>query len=143
MKTAIRLVAAVFLAASVSAHAADPERTIDMTAVLHDENGRVMKDFTEQQGPADTTCEKCAPLTIGRAIDHTLKAVFPDEQGLSREQLWTRALLGDSVKNNKAAKLTVKEIEVIERELIKGYNGDVMKQIIPMLDPNRKPPELQ
>jgi len=136
----------LFLAVSVFLFAlpalADDQRAVDMTAVLHDGNGRVLKDFSEQ-AQGDQACEKCPALTVGRAVDHALKARFPDEQNLPGEQSWARALLGDRVKADKAARLTLKEAETIERLVMKAYTGEVIAQIVPMLDPNRKPPELQ
>jgi hypothetical protein len=140
-KLILAFAAAVLLASPV-VRAAEDIRTVDMTVPLLDEAGKPLKD-SSQATTEDPKCNKCGGFTLGIAIDHALKVRYADEQNLPGEQNWARALLGDRIKSDKAAKLTVKEADTIERLVMKAYQGPLIAQIVPKIDPNRKVPELQ
>jgi hypothetical protein len=123
------------------ARAADG-RSVDMTAVLHDESGRPARDVLARL-PGDADCAHCPVLTLGRAAAHALFAAFPDERELPADQKWARAVLAARIENDTAARLDAEEIAVIKRLLGKAYGGVVLMQAYPLLDPNARPPAVK
>ena len=120
---------------------ADNSHVVDMTKPLVDEKGKAIPDATQAEKD-DPSCAHCPVFTVGAAIARALNTQFPDEQ-ISGDQKWSRAVLADRIKNDKRAQLTVKEAQVIETVIGKAYSGLVIKQIVPLIDPNHKPPEIQ
>jgi hypothetical protein len=127
---------------SIAACAAGDQLTVDMTQPLLDEKGKPAKDVAEIT-PADPTCSKCAVLTRGVAIARALDASFDDERNLPADRKWARGLLGARIIHDSAAKITVGEAKEIELVIGKAYGPQVIMQIIPLIDPNKKPAELQ
>lgn len=123
------------------AFAQEVAKTVNMETPVRDDKGAVAKDMTFATKD-DMTCTKCPVLTVGTVISRALNASFPDEANLPGDQKWARSVLAQRLKDDKAAKLTAKEAELIERLVGKGYGGDVIRQIMPLIDPNKKPPEL-
>ena len=140
MKFAAVLALSVTLA-GLSAAAAPPGHTIDMTMVLQDEAGKPAKDTLVSEAKGDRDCANCPNLTLGAAVAHSLFATYPDERELSGEDKWARARLAQRVKEDKAAALTANEVTLIKRLLAKAYGPIVLLQAYPVLDPNAKPPE--
>jgi hypothetical protein len=120
---------------------ADPV-IIDMTTVILDEKDKPIKDVIDKD-PADTNCVKCLDLTVGHAIAHALFFVAADESGVTAEQKWSWAVLAERVRDDKAATLTAPQAALIEKRLGKLYGGLVMLRVMPMIEPNRKPPEIE
>lgn len=133
------------IALVVSAHIAfgadANQRTIDMTVPMHEEDGSVSKHL-EHATKDDTKCEKCEPITLGFVIAHALNLQFQDEQNLPGEQKWARSLLGERIKDDKAAVLSAPETALIERVVEKAYPGYYIRQIIPLIDPNHPIPKI-
>ncbi len=116
--------------------------TIDMTVVLSDQDGKPIEDqFTRPEGDKD--CSHCKPLTLGSAVAHSLFFVGADERDVTPEQKWAWAILADKVRNDKSTALTAAESDLIVRRLGKIYGGIVLMRAIPIIDPNRKPPEIR
>lgn len=136
--------ALMLLLAPIAAIAADPvtPRSIDMTVIINDETGKPLKDAS-QLTKDDPDCSKCAALTLGHAAAHALFAIFPDEQNLDGMQRWGRGVLAEKIKDNPAAELTTEDVTVIKRLIGRFYNGVVLLQAYPVLDPNMTPPKLQ
>jgi hypothetical protein len=124
------------------AFAQEAAKTINMETSIKDDKGVPVKDlaFVTKDDPS---CAHCPVLTVGTVISRALNAVFADEPNLPGDQKWARSLLAQRLKDDKVAKLTAKEAELIERLVGKGYSGDVIRQIMPLIDPNKKPPDLQ
>jgi hypothetical protein len=131
----------VLLALSVSACAAGDQLTVDMTQPLLDEKGKPAKDVAEAT-PQDPTCSKCSVLTRGVAIARALDASFDDERNLAPERKWARGVLGARIIHDSAAKITIGEAKEIELVVGKAYGPQVIMQIMPLIDPNKKPAEL-
>ena len=121
---------------------ADESRTVNMQTTIKDEKGKPAKDFAYVT-KEDPTCANCSLLTVGVVIARALNATFPDERDLSGEQKWARSVLADRLKDNKAATLTVKEADLIEKLVGKAFGGETIKQVVPLIDPNKKTPEIQ
>ena len=126
------------------AFAGDP---IDMTAPLSDWDGKPMKDAL-QATIEDQTCTKCDDLTLGMAVTHAMLMVLRDDTGIDGAQRWQWQEIVRRVHKDKAAQLTAKEQAVIGDRLLKVYanlpNGAVViGAAMPLIDPNRKPPELK
>jgi hypothetical protein len=96
-----------------------------------------------QNRPQDVTCRACSIFTVGTAISRALNSVFQDEQQLAGDQKWARSILADRVKTDKSARLTAAETDLIQKLVGKAYGGQIIKQIIPLIDPNHKPPEIK
>lgn len=131
-----------FLALSSSVFAEDVKQfKIDMTTPLRNENGTPMKNG-EQATKDDPACEKCETATLGYAVSHALNLPFRDESDLPGEQKWARSLLADRIKDSKTAVLSAPETALIEKLIGKAYPGFVIKQIIPLIDPNHPAPKI-
>lgn len=127
---------------------ADEARTVDMTTPIKDEKGKSTKDLAEQAGKDDITCAACPVFTVGRAISHALNMLRMDGKDVSGEEVsgdqkWSRNILAERIRDSKSATLTVKEAALIEKLIGKAYPGEVIKQVIPLIDPNKKVPEIQ
>lgn len=114
---------------------------VDMTKPLLDEKGKPIADATQAEKD-DPGCAHCPVFTVGAAISRALNTQFPDEQ-ITGDQKWSRSVLADRIKADKHATLTLKEAQLIETVVGKAYSGLVIKQIVPLIDPNHKPPEIQ
>jgi hypothetical protein len=124
------------------AYAQDKPRTVDMTTILHDDAGKPIDDqFTKSEGDKD--CSHCKPLTLGNAVAHALFFVGGDEKDVTPEQKWSWATFADKVRNEKQAALTAAEADLVVKRLGKMYGGIVLMRAIPLIDPNRKPPEIK
>jgi hypothetical protein len=130
------------LIAMTSVAVAEVAPTIDMTKVILDERHKPIKDALDRD-PSDVNCDKCPELTIGSAVAHALFYVEADEKDISSEQKWAWAALAERIRDNKAATLTNGQLNVIEKRLGKLYGGIVLLRVMPVLDPNRKPPEVE
>ena len=128
--------------ASVPTAKPAPPAGIDMTTVLHDENGKPGVDFFGRTLKPGETCPDCALLTLGRAAAHALMAQLAgDEKDF--EQKWARAVLAERIKDDPHASLTAAETATIEKRLGEVYGGLVLYQAFPLLDPNRQPPPVK
>jgi len=142
LEVAIFVVAMWCQAHADEAKPAPPARTIDMTAVLHDERGGPLKDpYTVAKD--DPACAKCVDMTVGVAISHALLASLDEDRSLPWEQKWAFGLLAERVRANPAATLTAAETVKIEDRIGKVFSPIVIVQIVQMLEPGRKPPEVQ
>lgn len=122
--------------------ATEPTPAINMTKPLMDEKGKPLINGFEAT-PTDPKCDKCPVLTIGSAISHALNGQYDDERGLDGGQKWARSALAERIAGQKDAHLTAKEADTIEKLVERAYGGLVIKQIVPLIDPNKKVPELQ
>ncbi len=139
----MKRIALIMLFLPMSAYAADPPRTIDMTTVLVTDRGGPMKDPSDRT-EEDKECAKCGFLTVGHAIAAALGGSYEDEKALSFQQRFDRAALAKEIKDNKAATLTAPEIALIEKLIAKaGFFPSAVYQIGPLLDPNIKAGEVQ
>ena len=116
--------------------------SVDMTAVLRDENGKPGRDYFGQQLKPGETCADCPPLTLGRAAAHALMAQLAGDDK-DFEQKWARAVLAERIKEDPHASLTAAETATIEKRLGEVYGGLVLYQAFPLLDPNRQPPPVK
>lgn len=114
---------------------------IDMTRVLMSD-GKPIPDsiFMSKDDP---DCVHCPVLTLGHAAEHALFAGYPDERDLPGEQKWSRGVLGERIKDDRAATPTVDEISLIKKLMGKLYGVAVVKEAYPLLDPNAAPPTLK
>jgi hypothetical protein len=134
--------AAMLCAIALTVQAADVAPKADMTKPILDNKGQPIKDAFEAT-PNDPTCKMCPILTIGAAISHALSANFADEASLSGDQKWARSLLGNRLRDETDAHLTAKEVAVIEKVVGKAFGGQIIAQIVPLIDPNHKEPEVE
>ncbi len=109
-------------------------RTIDMTVVLLDQNGKPIPDATKVT-PEDPSCSKCPPLTLGTAVATALLADHKEEATLSSIDKAKRATLALRLLDNKTAMLTAKETADIIR-LLNVWGSIVVVRVVPALDPN-------
>ena len=97
-------------------------RTIDMTVVLHQPDGKPIN------GPDGK------PETIGNLISQVLMQL-PDKQA-TIQQLMERAELAKRIESNPKAVLTAAETTLIEKLVIEGFGTPlIVSQIIPLIDP--------
>lgn len=135
-----RFVSALVLLFATSA-LSDP-LVVDMTTVLTDQDGKVIPDqFTKETD--DPTCAKCAPLTLGNAVAHALFFVSSDEKDVTPEQKWAWSVFADRIRRDQHAALTAAESDLVYRRLGKMYGGIILMRAMPLIDPNRKPPEIK
>lgn len=139
MRTIILI--SILLYSSTSIAAQSTVTTIDMTVSLHEEDGSISKHL-EEKTTDDPKCNKCSPITLGFAICHALNLQFLDEATLTGERKWARSALGARIEKDKAASLTVQEISEIEKVINKAYPGNYIRQIIPIIDPNKPTPKI-
>jgi hypothetical protein len=133
--------AALVLAAFARAEEPKPW-TVDMTTVLTDENGAIVKD--EWLRPRDEKdCSKCPDLTLGAAVAHALFYVSPDEHEVTGEQKWAWSALAVRIKSDSAAKLTHAEAALIYQRLGRLYSGIVLLRAMPLIDPNLDVPKIK
>lgn len=124
------------------------KRTIDMTHVMLDEQGKPAPDimFKEPVSPGtpdpDPACSKCPRLTLGHAIAHALFATFPQNPA-TPDQKWARAVLAERIKDDPHAALTAEEVTVIKKQMGEAYGGILLVQAFPMIDPNAKVPDIK
>lgn len=139
----------LFALIAIPAYAAEESTkfAVDMTAALSDWDGKPIKDaFTAAQD--DPACAKCDDLTLGSAITHAMLIALRGDESIDAGQRWAWQEIVRRIHKNKAAQLTGKEQAVIGDRLIKVYanipNGSiVIGAVMPLIDPNRKPPELK
>ena len=122
-------------------HAEDAKSTVDMTTELKDQDNQPIKDEFERKGASD--CSKCPDLTLGSAAAHALFFVGPDEKDVTPEQKWAWSAWAMEIRKNKAVKLTAPESDLLYKRLGKLYGGIVLMRAMPLIDPNRKPPEIK
>lgn len=115
--------------------------TIDMQAILTDENDKPIVDQTGIQRVEDLA--GAPPLTLGRAVMHALFATLPEERDLPAEEKWARAALAMKVRDDPAVELTVEQVAKIKKLLGRLYGGLIIMRAFPLLDPNEKVPELK
>jgi hypothetical protein len=145
MRLTIALCVAMF---STAILADEPAKfAADMTTVLADWEGKPLKDAF-QQTPEDQACAKCDDLTLGMAVTHAMLLALRGDEGIDGAQRWAWQETVRRVHKDKAAQLTGKEQSVIGDRLIKVYanlpNGSVViGAAMPLIDPNRKAPELK
>lgn len=139
---------------SFAANAQDAPKswTVDMTTVLVDDNNEPIKDqFDHKYGlddrgqskDIDPTCAKCRDLTLGNAIAHSLFIVGSDEKDVTPEQKWAWSVYAEQIRNDKAASIDHVHGDLIYRRLGKMYSGLVLMRAMPLIDPNRKVPEIK
>lgn len=116
-------------------------RTVDMTKPILDEKGKPVTDMAEAT-KENPTCKGCPVFTVGTAISRALNGTYQGEN-IAGDQKWARSILAARIKDDSSAKLTAKEVTLIVTLVEKAWPGDVIKQIIPLIDPNQKAPELQ
>ena len=136
-----RFLLLVYLFSSISAHAADPARPIDMTQVLVDADGKPIVD-PFQMTKDDPECLKCGHLTLGRAIEHALFAALPDDK-TPAEQKWARGVLAEKIKEDPHATLTAEELVVVKRVVGEVYSARLLVAMYPLLDPAAVPPSVK
>jgi hypothetical protein len=146
--------------ASIAAYADEP-RTVDMTTVLKDPDGKTMRDAVPLQkgNPICKGADSCivcvgdsspvpSPLscpatTVGTAIARALTLEFRDEPPLTGDQKWSRAEFASKIKGQKEAVIDEKSSVLIGRLVGKAYDGNIIGQIMPLILPKTKVPELQ
>lgn len=144
--------ALMFFAPAVAEDA--PKFSVDMTATLTDWDGRPIKDAfqaTQSNPPRpddDPACLKCDDLTLGTAIVRSMLLVLRGDEAIEGGQRWAWEDKAKAWRKDPAAKLTGREQTIIGDRLIKVYanlpNGSVViGAAMPLIDPNRKPPELK
>jgi hypothetical protein len=116
--------------------------TVDMTTVMLDDNGDPIKDQFDRK-PDDPSCSKCRDLTLGNAIAHSLFIVGQDERDVTPEQKWAWAAYAEQIRTDKAASIDHAHGDLIYRRLGKMYSGLVLMRAMPLIDPNRKVPEIK
>jgi len=138
----LRLLSAVCISVLFSFSAqAEPPRNVDMTTILTDENDQPIKDEFERRGALD--CSKCPDLTLGAAVTHALFFIGQDERDVTPEQKWAWAAWAMEIRKSNSVKLTNAEGDLLYKRLGKLYGGVVLMRAIPLIDPNRKPPEIK
>lgn len=137
----MRLLNATLAISLLSVTVQAQERTVDMTTVLMDQDGQPIKDEFERKGASD--CSLCPNLTLGMAAAHALFYISQDEKDVTPEQKWSYAVFAESIRKNKAAKLSAPESDLLYKRLGKLYGGIVLMRAMPLIDPNRKPPEIK
>ena len=135
-----RLLLAMLIVAA-PAMAQTKSQPIDMTVVLHDDNGRALKDPMDAT-PDDPKCAHCRDLTLGRAAAHALFGSYPDERSLSGDDKWARGLLAGRIRDAKKAELSAEEVTLLKKLIAEMYGPVVIVQAFPALDPNALPPKV-
>src|ERR1700722_16463418 len=135
---------AVMLYWPCAAHADELPKswTVDMTTVMTDQDGAPIKDQFARTAE-DPDCAKCKSLTLGEACAHALFYVGPDEKDVTAEQKWAWATFAERIRNDPKATLTAAEGDLIYRRLGKIFSGIVLMRAMPLIDPNRHPPEIK
>ena len=140
------------LAIFISGHvlAADAPKPVQVypATVLHDGNGKPIKDYTEANydptGKAPPDCSKCTDWTVGKQIykslgDHTAD---PQTKWGSTSEKWAVQLLADKFKGDGPVVLSPKDQTVIE-DAIKPLPGVIIEQLMPLVRPDLTPPEVK
>jgi hypothetical protein len=122
------------------AQTAPPPAPPALTTQLHLLNGQPVKDVGTQES-GDPDCAKCAPLTAGHAIANALLATVPGETTVDASQKWARYDLAMRIIKGPVT-LTAAEVTVIKKCLGNAYGPLIIGQIIPIIDPNAKAPEV-
>ena len=119
-----------------------PQRAIDMTAELHDEFGRAIKDPRDRAAD-DAKCDKCPPMTLGHFVSNILFNVPDSDDPHAKpnaEKMWARGILAMKIRDDKAAVLTADQITDIKALVARGAPTPLfIMQVFPLLDPNAKP----
>jgi len=149
-----RLLLAAFILALASNPAAAAEtppppalHVVDMAAVLRGIDGKPIKDAF-QQTAADQACEKCDDLTLAAAVTRVLLIRTKDDANMDPLQSWALQDLARRVNAPGPVTLNARERAVIVERLLKVYGGLNMQSIvlgaaIPLVDPERRVPELK
>jgi hypothetical protein len=141
------ILALTFCCLSIAAFA-EPPTSVDMTTPIMDQNGQSVPDMTDR-APDDKECNpqqraKCPPLTVGHLVSLALNGAYEDEKSLGWQQRFDRSALAKRIKDDKAAVLDSTETAAIERLLGKaGINGNMLYQVIEVIDPNAKAGKVQ
>lgn len=149
MRYVLALAAGLLL--TIPALAADPPgASIDLTKPLVTSSGKPMLDGSDEQA-GDPTCAHCPVMTVGRALRNILVTAWPQEQpdprtgtgGLTADQKWARWTLQTKLTSEQSVTLTSDEIDVLKRLLGYTPNIAIVGQLMPLLQPNARPPELK
>jgi hypothetical protein len=132
---------AVILSVFACSAYAEP-MVVDMTTVLIDQDGKVIKDQYVRDAD-DVNCDRCPPFTLGAACAHALFLVSADEKDVTAEQKWAWAKFADDIRNKSDVKLNSAQVDLLVKRLGKFYGGVILMRAIPLIDPNRKPPEIR
>jgi len=124
-----------------------PLHAVDMSVVLKDLHGKPIKDAF-QQTANDPTCEKCDDLTLAAAVTRVLLVRTKDDAQMDPLQSWALQDLARKVNLPGTVTLNAKERAVIVERLLKIYGGLSMQSVvlgaaIPLVDPERRVPELK
>ncbi len=79
---------------------------IDMTAPIHDQNGKPAQTCS-QTAPDGKSCIKMETMTLGRAAAAALFAPLSGERNLTGEQKWARGALATRIENDKLDRILV------------------------------------
>jgi hypothetical protein len=147
-----RLVFATALLASplvaYAQKAPDPvPHTVDMTAYIRDAQGKSILDFMTRadadDAQKDPACTSCKPLTMGALLARALVGSYKGEETLDLGQRIARAVLAQRIKDQTAAALSADDVKALEHVLQEAQlSGDILVQIVPVIDPNYKVPAL-
>lgn len=118
------------------------DRTVDMTTVIHDAEGKPVTDSLAAT-PEDTQCKTCPPLTIGRAVAHALTWSAPGDERISAEQKFSRGLMAERLRDNKAVTLDASDTAAIIRLVGRLYGPPIVLPVVQAVDPNAKGEKLQ
>jgi hypothetical protein len=141
--------AALVMASSASAQnvpapqtPAEVPKTIDMTQVLKDSDGHVIKDYSTQVQPG----EPLADLTLGRVWS---VASCADTQADAREPAidkYRRCRDGEAMSHEANATPTQAQVKLVEDHLSGSsfiWSTIVTRAVIPLIDPNADKPEVK
>jgi hypothetical protein len=107
-----------------------------MTAALHDETGKPLRDGAAATKD-DPNCEHCPAMTVGHLI---AKALSVPDKDVPPDELWARGALAARLREDRAATLTNDEIGAIKKAVGKNFPSPVIiMQLWPVIDPTAKP----
>ena len=145
------VLATALLASPLAAHAQkapDPvPHTVDMTTYVRDAQSKPILDFMTRadadDAQKDPACTSCKPLTMGVLLSRALVGSYKGEENLDIGQRIGRAMLATRIKDQTAAVLTIDEVKALEHVLQEAQlGGEILVQIVPVIDPNYKVPAL-
>jgi hypothetical protein len=122
---------------------ADGEKpwTVDMTTVIVVDGKPVPNQFLREKD--DPACDKCAPLTLGEATYRALCVGGGNDREANWEQKWAWCKLGERMRYDARAMPTAAETKQIADHIGAMYGPLVIIVAMPLIDPNRKPPEIK
>lgn len=130
------------MTAPLVAWGGEAPRTINFTVVLQgDDGGPACDQFYATKSDPQGCNHR---LTLGDAAAHALSAMLGDQdRQMAADVKFAYGLLGNRVKDAKAAVLTSGEISVIKERIAKLYSPGIVAQAFPLLDPASKPADLK